>query len=144
MENQTKGYRDIIRGSASGQISIYKIINGERVLMTTRKNLILPNSKVILGKTMAGDVTAKITNIRVYSAGVLKSPGVVTTTTYAGIGIVEYEALIPAADFAGAFDKVLLSADDLVGVGALSEVTGLAENKAALDPLLIVWTIKFI
>lgn len=127
---------------ASGEISIYKVVNGVQHLKCTKHNTVQSDATKILVMRVAENVDSKIDKIDVYDGVTLKASGTILTTVGAyGIAPSNFicSAVFDGASFSGNFDKVVLRCEGLVLV--FSEVTGLAETKDPGEIIVIKWKI---
>jgi hypothetical protein len=104
-------------------------------------NTVLPLSKKIIARSLAGRKDSTIDNIRVYHSNALIASGALYNIEIISDTEVEFSALFLEASFSGDFEKATLNASEL---GDFSELTGFTANKPVGQKLYITWKIKIL
>jgi hypothetical protein len=128
---------------ASGKLTAYKISNGVKSKLWTRKNTILPNAAELLALYISGDTSARLTTIRVYEGATLIAEGALTNRAHPDTGVALLEALFDEASFDHAIDNAKLGPDDPGTLGNFAETTFDSTTKNGSEQLLVSWEITF-
>jgi hypothetical protein len=135
--------RDIARIAASGVIRFYRVVNGERQLIKTSSNTILPNAQALIALVMGGDATASLERIRLYDGVALLYAAPVTDKDTSTPNVLVIEALCSGGSFTGDIDNAKLGPIDSGTLGHFSEAVIDPVVTKAAEQLLVTWTITF-
>jgi len=135
--------KDIIKGVASGKISIYKVTPDNTYLLLASSNEILPNANDLLALILSGDDTAKITRIRLYDGVTLKIDAPITNKSVETNIIAKFIALIQAGDLVGTINKCLLGPTDSGTLGNFAQAVFANMAISGDDDIAITWEITF-
>ena len=131
--------KERLKINASGKISIYRIINGQKQLIKTRSNTILPLSKDIIARLLTNNIIGMVDTINVVHSGGTVYTSAITEYSHPSANEAQFVAQFgtsssPSEDF----DEIQLVSSNM---GVFSQVTGLTETIGAGETIQISWTI---
>lgn len=128
----------IIKPQGKVNIKIWDITTPDFIVNTF--NAILENSKVIIAKTIGGNINFSINQIKVYSGGILLATAI-PVISFPISNKTEFFAEFDTTSFTGTVDELRLCSS--VG-GDFSQITGISITKNNIQNMSVKWSIEII